>query len=365
MRRRRDGVLTVLVVLVAGGTIACLVAALVDGLGPWVLAVVALLAAGVARLKWREVRARRAERRTGEAVHDLYTDALDRAGHGDHAGAATRFADALRRGGGDLTADLQQGLAAAHLALGETGRAVTVWREAYQLNQREQGDDALPTIAAANGLAAALLTHGDRAAAAARYRDTLERCRRLLGDADPETVAALNGVTRTDPTPRHDEVAALYEDLFGPSHPDARIARRQSAPQDPATARLATGDLRAARTLYEQAVPGDGTATGTPYGRDATTPAALNDLAMVLREQRDLMGAHRAYERATELSDPLDPDHLAALAGLTRIMLLQGDETNATAALTDLAEACATRHGPDHPETAAARRNLARLARPA
>ncbi|MGI5176345.1 tetratricopeptide repeat protein [Dactylosporangium sp. CA-152071] len=350
MRRRRDGVLTVLVALVAGGTIACLVAALVDGLGPWVLAVVALLAAGVAWLKWREVRARRAERRTEDAVHDLYTDALDRAGRGDHAGAATRLASALRRGGGDLTAELQQCLAAAHLALGETGQAVAVWREAYELNQREQGDDAPPTIAAANGLAAALLTHGDRAAAAARYRDTLERCRRLLGDADPETVAALNGVTRTDPTPRHDTVAALYEDLFGASHPDARIARRQSAPQDPATAHLATGDLRAARTLSEQA---------------ATTPPALNDLAMVLREQRDLMGAYRAYERATELSDPLDPHHLTALAGLTRIMLLQGDETNATAALTDLAEAYATRYGPHHPETTAARRNLARLTRPA
>ncbi|MEV0567107.1 tetratricopeptide repeat protein [Dactylosporangium sp. NPDC050588] len=358
MGRGRDGILTILLVLLVGGTIACLVAALVDGLGPWVLAVVALLAAGVARLKWREVRARRAERRTGDAVHDLYTDALDRAGRGDHAGAATRLAGALRRGGGDLTTELQQCLAAAHLALGETGRAVAVWREAYELNRREQGDDAPPTIAAANGLAAALLTHGDRAAAAARYRDTLDRCRRLLGDADPETVAALNGVTRTDPTPRHDEVAALYEDLFGPFHPDARIARRQSAPQDPATARLATGDLRAARALSEQAAaPGDGNATGTP--------AALNDLAMVLREQRDLMGAYRAYERATELSDPLDPHHLTALAGLTRIMLLQGDETNATAALTDLAEAYATRYGPHHPETTAARRNLARLTRPA
>ena len=345
MGKTRDGIVTALAVLVAGCPLACIVAGLVDGLGPWVLAVVAVLAAGVGWLKWRDVRATRARQRATDAVHDLYIDALDRVEAGDLTGAAARFEEALGAGD-DLTAELMQGLAAVHLAQGATGQAVAVWQSAYQLSRDEHGDDALPALAAANGLAAALLTHGERAAAAERYQDTLARCRRLLGDAHPETVAALNGATRTAPDQPHEQVADLYERLFGGEHPDTRIARRQAAPDDPATARLAAGDLADARALYEQA---------------EATPAALNDLAMVLREQRDLMAAYRAYERAAELSDPLDPRHLAARNGIARVMLLQGDDTNATTELAAVVEACAARYGGQHPETEAARRNLERV----
>ncbi|MEV4510013.1 tetratricopeptide repeat protein [Dactylosporangium sp. NPDC049525] len=349
----RSGVEVGLAVLIFGCPLGCIVAGLVEGLGPGVLIVVAVLAAGVGWLKWREVRAGRAERRAVDAVYELYTDALDRAERGDLTGAVERFEEALAApGGDDYTTELMQGLAAAHLAQGAPGRAVAVWRRAYQLHRDEQGDDAVSTLAAANGLAAALLIHGERAAAGERYRDTLDRCRRLLGDAHPETVAALNGAARTASQPEppqpqspHEQAAELYERLFGPSHPDTRIAR-QAAPQDPATARLAAGDLAGARTLCEQA---------------AGTPAGCNDLAMVLREQRDLTAAYRAYERAAELSDPLDPEHLAARNGIVRVMLLQGDETNAATELTAVVEACVARFGEQHPETAAARRNLDRL----
>lgn len=347
MRQPRDGVVTALAVVAVGGPLVCLVAGLVDGLGPWVLAVVGLLVAGVGWLKWREVRATRAERRAAGAVHDLYAEALDRAERGDLAGAAERFEEALGApGGDDLTTELLQGLAAVHLAQGAPGRAVAVWLSAYQGNRDQYGDDAVPTLAAANGLAAALLTHGERAAAGDRYRDTLARCRRLLDDAHPETVAALNGVARTAPDPGHAQAAELYERHLGPSHPDTSIARRQAVPDDPATARLAAGDLAGARELYAAV---------------AESPAALNDLAMVLREQRDLTAAYRAYERAAELSDPLDPQHLAARNGIARVMLLQGDETNAAAELMAVVAACVARYGEHHPETAAARRNLERI----
>ncbi len=346
MRLSRDGVVTALAVAAVGCPLACIVAGLVDGLGPWVLAVVGLFVAGVGWLKWREVRATRAERRDTDAVHALYTDALDRAERGDPAGAAERFEAALAApGGGDYAMELLQGLAAAHLAQGAAGRAVAVWRGAYQRFRDDLGEDAAQTLVAANGLAAALLSNGERDAAGDRYRDTLARCRALLGDADPETVAALNGVARTSPDQRHEQAADLYERLFGPSHPDTRMARRQAAPDDAATARLAAGDLAGARELCAA----------------AGSPAALNDLAMVLREQRDLMGAYRAYERAAERSDPLDPQHRAARDGIARVMLLQGDETNATAELTAVVEACVARHGEHHPETAAARRNLERI----
>ncbi|MET7423738.1 tetratricopeptide repeat protein [Dactylosporangium sp. NPDC005555] len=334
--RSRRAVELTLAMLVLGCPLACVVAGLADRAGPWVFAVVALLVVAVAWLKWREVRARRAERRVEDAIHDLYEDALDRAGRGDHAGAAARFEEAIGRGD-HLAFDLHEGLAAAHLALGDTGRAVGVWRGLYERNLRDLGEDALPTVAAANGLAAALLTHGERTAAGDRYRDTLDRCRRLLGDAHPETVAALNGVTRTDPDPRHGQVAALYEELFGPSHPDTTMARRQAAPDDPATARLAAGDLMGARTQYERA-------------------GQTSELAMVLREQRDLIGAHGAYVRAAERTDPRDPAHVAALAGLARVMLLQGDDTNAAVQLAAVVEACVALYGADHPETVAAAR---------
>ncbi|WP_203851515.1 hypothetical protein [Dactylosporangium siamense] len=345
MGRTREGVVTAVVVVAAACPLTCIVAGLVDGLGPWVLAVVAVLLAGVGWLRWREVRATRAERQATDAVHELYSDALDRAERGDLTGAAERFEEALGAAGGeDYTAELLQGLAAVHLAQGALGRAVAVWLTAHRTLNDEQGADALPTLAAANGLAAALLTHGEREAAGERYRDTLARCGRLLDDAHPESVAARNGVARV--TGEHAEAADLYERLFGPAHPDTRIARRQAAPEDPATARLAAGDLAGARALSAAAV-------------DA--PAGLNDYAMVLREQRDLMAAYRAYERAAELSDPLDPEHLAARDGIARVMLLQGDEANAAIELTAVLEACVARLGEQHPDTVAARRNLERL----
>ncbi|GAB3830773.1 hypothetical protein ACFPIJ_30690 [Dactylosporangium cerinum] len=305
----------------------------------------AVLLAGVGWLKWREVRATRVERQATDTVHELHSDALDRAERGDLTGAAERFEEALgATGGEDYTAELLQGLAAVHLAEGAPGRAVAVWLTAYQLQKDENGADAVPTLAAANGLAAALLTHGEREAAGDRYRDTLARCGRLLDDAHPESVAARNGVARI--TGEHAQAAELYERLFGPAHPDTRIARRQSAPDGPAIARLAAGDLAGARALAAAAFD---------------SPAGLNDYAMVLREQRDLMAAYRAYERAAELSDPLDPEHLAARDGIARVMLLQGDVANATIELTAVIEACVTRHGEHHPGTAAARRNLERI----
>lgn len=349
-RGSRDAIATALVAVPVGGVVVCIVAGLVDGLGAWVLGAVAVLAAvlavGVGRLKWREVRATRGREHADDAVHELYSDALDRAEQGDLVGAGARFEEALTTSDGDgdgdaYTMDLLQGLAAVRVAQGRTGRAVEVWHRAYQLQRDEYGDDSVPAVAAANGLAAALLMNGERDAAGERYRDTLDRCRRLLGAAHPETVVALNGVTRTGPAPEHGPVADLYARLLGPSHPDTRIARRQASPDGPAIARLAAGDLAGARASLEQS--------------GLHTAGAVDDYAMVLREQRDLMAAYRAYERAADLGGE------RARYGIALVMLLQGDETNATAELRAVVEDCVARYGEEHPETLAARRSLDRV----
>ncbi|MFD0744447.1 tetratricopeptide repeat protein [Phytohabitans flavus] len=188
----------------------------------------------------------------------------------------------------------------------------------------------------------------------------------MLDDAHPETVAALNGVARSAATPQvgalHQQGAELYARILGPSHPDTLIAQREAAPDDPATACLAVGDLAGARALSEQAVADCVERHGEA---DLRTVAALNDLAMVLREQRDLTAAYRMYERAAELCGRLPggphPQHLVAGNGIARVMLLQGDVANAATELAAVLDVCVVRYGEQHPETAAARQNLDRL----
>ncbi len=366
------GIAIAVAVVIIGCVVVLLVGGLVDGLGWWVLVVPAALVGGIGWLKWLEARGNRARRHGVDGLHKLYVDALDRAGRGDLTGAAERLEEAVVASGrlgddaGRYMMVLLQELASVRMAQGDLGRAVAVWQRAYELSRAEQGDDAGSTLAAANGLAAVLLTRGERKAAAERYEDTLARCRRLLDDAHPETVAALNGVARSAPTPRlgqlHQHAAELYARILGPSHPDTLVVQREAAPDNPATARLAVGDLNGARALFAQAVADSVQRHGEA---DPRTVAALNDLAMVLREQRDLTAAYRTYERAAELDAQLPvgphPQHLAAGNGIAQVMLLQGDTTNAATELAAVLDDCVARYGEQHPETAAARRNLDRV----
>ena len=50
---------------------------------------------------------------------------------------------------------------------------------------------------------------------------------------------------------------------------------------------------------------------------------------------------------------------VAAGNGIATVMLLEGDATNAAAALTEVLDACRQRYGEDSPEAVAARGNLA------
>ncbi|WP_173083075.1 tetratricopeptide repeat protein [Phytohabitans rumicis] len=374
-QRLSRGIAMAVAIVIIGCVVVFLVGGLVEGLGWWVLVVLAALVGGVGWLKWLQVRKARAWRRGVDVVHEVYVDALDRAECGDLTGAAERFEEAIaassRLGGdaGQYVMVLLQGLASVRVAQGDLGRAVAVWQRAHALSRAEQGDDAAQTLATANGIAAVLLTQGEREAAGERYQDTLARCRRLLDAAHPETVTALNGVARSAPTPQvgplHQQAAELYARILGPSHPDTLIAQRQAAPDDPAAACLAIGDLGGARALSAQALADCVQRHGEA---DPRTVAALNDLAMVLREQRDLTAAYRMYERAAELCGRLPggphPQQLAAGNGIAQVMLLQGDVVNAATELAAVLDGCLTRYGKQHPETAAARRNLERLEAP-
>ncbi|BCB83506.1 hypothetical protein Psuf_008190 [Phytohabitans suffuscus] len=371
-RRLSRGVAMAVAMVAIGCVVVFLVGGLVEGLGWWVLVVLAALVGGVGWLKWLQVRGARASRRGVDVVHGMYVDALDRAERGDLTGAAERFEEAVgacgRLGGdaGQYMMDLLQGLASVRVAQGDLGRAVAVWQRAYELSRVEYGDDAVPTLAAANGVAAVLLTRGEREAAGERYRDTLARCRRLLDDAHPETVVARNGVARSAPTPRvgslHQQGAELYARILGPSHPDTLIARRQAAPDGAAISCLAIGELDRARALSAEAVAD---CVGRYGEADPRTVAALNDLAMVLREQRDLTAAYRTYERAAELCGRLPggphAQQLAAGNGIAQVMVLQGDVANAATELAAVLDGCVARYGEQDPQTAAARRNLDRL----
>ena len=300
-------------------------------------------------MSWWGLRGRSAKRRTADELYEVYTDACFRADGGDYAGAADALGRAVPEsvrinGAGDpFTLELMSNLASALVALGDLAAARDVRPRAFDVIQDEPGYLTVSVVYALTGLASVQLAQGDLAGARAGYQRALDWCREEVDDRHPEVGAARNGLART--LAAQGEYAGA-EDLYieavehcgrvlGSTHADtiaaARnrdLARSLPHPGEGWAARVVAGDLAGARRLLPD--------------------AAHNALGEVLREQRDMMGAYRAYERTSESGEGRDA--LAALEGLTQVMLLKGDATNAA---TTLAEAQAMRrallgdHNPD------------------
>lgn len=309
-------------------------------------------------------RERRAAARAADELYDVYMYACGRADEGDYAGASAAFRRALPEsariyGEGDaFTLVLMSNLASALVARGDFAAARDVRQRAFEISRDEPGYGVATVVYALTGLASVQLAQGDLVGARAGYQRALDWWREELDDRYPEVGAARNGLART--LAAQGEYAAaedLYieavehnERVLGTTHVDtvaaARnrdLARSLPHPGGGWTARMVVGDLAGARRLL-------------PAANEAPPAAVLNALGEVRREQRDMMGAYRAYERATESGE--GPDALAAFEGLAQVMLIDGDVTNA---VTTLAEGLAMRRallGDHHPDVAIAQAYL-------
>jgi tetratricopeptide (TPR) repeat protein len=168
-----------------------------------------------------------------------------------------------------------------------------------------------------------------------------------------QTVLAAYG----DARPLFERALAIRKKARGPEHPDTA-----SSLNNLALLLQKQGDLVAARPLYERALEIGEKVQGPDHPATATR---LNNLAGLLRHQGDVAGARPLYERALAIREKvLGPEHrdvAQSLSNLAVLLRVQGD----FAAAQPLHErALAIREkvlGPEHPDVAQSLNNLAFL----
>ncbi len=124
----------------------------------------------------------------------------------------------------------------------------------------------------------------------------------------------------------------------------------------------ALGAYAQARRLNERALA----IRETPLGADhPDTASSLNNLALLLQDQGDLVGARPLHQRALAIRETaLGPDHPATAMSLNNLAMLfknQGDLTAARPLYERALAIHATALGADHPDTATSLNNLAVL----
>jgi tetratricopeptide (TPR) repeat protein len=153
------------------------------------------------------------------------------------------------------------------------------------------------------------------------------------------------------------EALAIREKACGPEHPDTATSLNNLA-----GLLLDQGDLVGARPLYQRALTIREKVCGPEH---PDTAMSLNNLALVLKEQGDLVGARPLYQRALAVAERvLGPDHPRTARSLNNLAILlnaHGDPVKARP-LYERALAIAEKVlGPEHPDTARSLDNLANL----
>ncbi len=135
------------------------------------------------------------------------------------------------------TLNARNSLAAAYLAVGRTGEAITLFEQILAARQALLGSDDPATLNAQNNLAAAYQDAGRASDAIPLYEANLAVRERLLGAEHPSTLNSQGNLAAAyRDAGRAPEAISLFEQtladrerVLGPDHPDTRISRQNLA----------------------------------------------------------------------------------------------------------------------------------------
>ncbi len=198
------------------------------------------------------------------------------------------------------------------------------------------------------------------------FERALAICDKELGPEHPDTASSLNALgilleVQGDfggARPLYERGLAIYEKARGPDHLDiaANLGNLARALQG-------ERDFARARPLFERALTIYEKARGPEH---FDTALGLNNLATLLYTQGDVAGARPLFERALAICERERPKHpytATSLSNLASLLEGQGDLAGARALFERALAIRETVLGPEHPDTAASRRDLARVRR--
>ncbi len=224
------------------------------------------------------------------------------------------------------TLNARNSLAAAYLAVGRTGEAITLFEQILAVRQSLLGSDHPYALNAQNNLAAAYQDAGRATDAIPLYQANLAVRERLLGAEDPSTLDSRGNLAAahrdagqvTEAIPLFEQTLADRERVLGHDHPDTRTSRKNlaAAYQDagraddalPLVEQTSTGRKKLAAAYRDgartaEAIPPVEQAL-TPPGREQSADAAEQVLASFRRPPAD--SARRAIPAGFR-RPPADP----------------------------------------------------------
>ncbi len=188
------------------------------------------------------------------------------------------------------------------LHLGEYERAETHLKRAFDLRNREQGEEHPETIVSMNDLAVLYQTRGRYDEAEALQVRCLELSRRILGEEHPQTLVMMNALALLyKKQGRHDEAEPLYKRtlelrrrVFGEEHPNTLIAMNNLA-----VLYKHQGRYDEAEALYVETLDLRRRVLGEDH---PNTILSMNNLAVLYRRRGRYNEAEPLLSRAMELS---------------------------------------------------------------
>jgi tetratricopeptide (TPR) repeat protein len=269
-------------------------------------------------------------------------------------------------GGHPDTVRLVQPLAAAYLAAGRPGQAVSAFQRALAGSTRALGPKH-PAIAGLRiELGRALVAAGEPRDAVTVLGDAAAGWERSHGPDHPGTLSAWDEYAAacmaaeqfSDAVESYRRTLADRERVRGAEHPDTITAR-----QDLADALLADGKVKGALNQHKRAVAGRERVAGRDH---PDTLAARSRMAGAYFRARRTTSALQMFEQVRADSERVlgadHPDTVARCAALADIYDSVGLLTDAKRLLEDTAERCERVLPPGDPLTETVRKNLAILA---
>ncbi|HEX4955494.1 MAG TPA: serine/threonine-protein kinase [Thermoanaerobaculia bacterium] len=305
------------------------------------------------------------------------------------------------------TASDLSNLGGLRFSRGDYAGAAALFREAVALRRRLLGPEHPHLAVALSNLSAVLFELGELAEAEAALREALGLQRRLRAEPHADVAHALNNLASLlrergqarEAAGHFEEALALYRRVFGPRHAMVAtcLANLSLAHRD-------LGDLPAAERLAREALAMRRELLGAEHALVASSLYGLADLAERAGRLGEAMSLHRqALEMRRRLLGADHPALASSLVGLGGVLLEQGQaaearplleeglairkkslaadhplvalaESQLGAAWAELGErerarpllegghrTLLARRGPEHPDTLAAARRLARL----